>query len=534
VQFSDGASTLGFSVALRADHTPPIEWLGSAVIAADSLAVLEFGSQRAADAISLAAINASLASDQTSQTEWAANVVVLLDQILPLDVLAIRLAEQADYTENLAARLGDSAEVAEFGASHNADAGANTAFGAQISADGNLPYSFNGLLATNAAIAAEWSGALAVTTDSDSALEWSLARYLDLAGFTDFTAPLSGDAAAWQELRAALLAAGLSPAASLATPARDAPVSHEQSALFIADTPSVLAYPAIIRRDAAATQELRTPLLADASGLTALGAGIVSDAHFLPEWTYGITVYQDGLAPLDFAAMLHGDGIARLDFSAPIAADYAAFASWRAAMTADQQAFAEWAAIEGIHVFGDGSAPLDWTVPVRLTTDAGSPVEFGSAPLLPWELADLRRFAGYRPEPPPKKDPRADYQAVTYRIANVAELAGTQRFVSVTEPPCSKPQRPARLSISDRLAAITPFEAPIARQYLARLYALEFAVPGGNPNAAIEAATVGGFIPAAPPDRDALDALRRELCDFLGLPPGPDLQADGNIFRTIR
>jgi len=80
-----------------------------------------------------------------------------------------------------------------------------------------------------------------------------------------------------------------------------------------------------------------------------------------------------------------------------------------------------------------------------------------------------------------------------------------------------------------RLGNLSPSEEQVVRNYLATLYTLEGAVPAAGANLDTDQAAVWSHNRNELADRLALlDAWRRRLCGFLGLPPGPDLARGGS------
>ena len=79
-----------------------------------------------------------------------------------------------------------------------------------------------------------------------------------------------------------------------------------------------------------------------------------------------------------------------------------------------------------------------------------------------------------------------------------------------------------------RLNNLSPAEGAVVVNYLTALYALESAVPQAGQNLDTDVAAVWTHNANEVRDRAALlDAWRRRLCAFLGLPPGPGLGTGG-------
>jgi hypothetical protein len=69
----------------------------------------------------------------------------------------------------------------------------------------------------------------------------------------------------------------------------------------------------------------------------------------------------------------------------------------------------------------------------------------------------------------------------------------------------------------------------VVNTYLANLYTLETAIPGTSANLDTSVAAVWTHNPREQADRDRLfDSWRRRLCDFLGVPPGPNFGGSSN------
>ncbi len=77
-------------------------------------------------------------------------------------------------------------------------------------------------------------------------------------------------------------------------------------------------------------------------------------------------------------------------------------------------------------------------------------------------------------------------------------------------------------------------EAVIETTYLANLYTLETAIVGASANLDTAEAAVWKHNPNEVRDRQRLfDDWRRRLCDFLGIPPGPHMNASGSLSIVI-
>ncbi len=85
------------------------------------------------------------------------------------------------------------------------------------------------------------------------------------------------------------------------------------------------------------------------------------------------------------------------------------------------------------------------------------------------------------------------------------------------------------LALEYRLQHISSDEgAVVVNTYLANLYTLETAVPGAGANLDTDAAAVWTHNKNEVRDRFALlDSWRRRLCQFLGVPPGPQMSSGG-------
>jgi len=76
--------------------------------------------------------------------------------------------------------------------------------------------------------------------------------------------------------------------------------------------------------------------------------------------------------------------------------------------------------------------------------------------------------------------------------------------------------------------------AVVVNTYLANLYTLETAIPAAGANLDTDAAAVWTHNRDELRDRDALfDSWRRRLCNFLGVPPGPNFGAASNSMPLV-
>lgn len=81
---------------------------------------------------------------------------------------------------------------------------------------------------------------------------------------------------------------------------------------------------------------------------------------------------------------------------------------------------------------------------------------------------------------------------------------------------------------------MAPAELAILRQYLQTLYTLEAAIPGAGGNLDTASAAVWTHNKDEVTDRVALyGTWRRQLCGFIGIPPGPALSDSGNNIGCI-
>lgn len=77
-----------------------------------------------------------------------------------------------------------------------------------------------------------------------------------------------------------------------------------------------------------------------------------------------------------------------------------------------------------------------------------------------------------------------------------------------------------------RLQNLTPDEGAVCQTYLTSLRTLEAAIPAAGANLDTDEAAVWKHNKDEVADRaDLYDDWRRRYCGFLGLPPGPDLDA---------
>jgi len=86
------------------------------------------------------------------------------------------------------------------------------------------------------------------------------------------------------------------------------------------------------------------------------------------------------------------------------------------------------------------------------------------------------------------------------------------------------------LALEYRLQHMSANEgAVVANTYLTNLYTLESAIPGTSANLDTSVAAVWTHNPREQEDRDRLfDSWRRRLCNFLGVPPGPNFGGPSN------
>ena len=91
------------------------------------------------------------------------------------------------------------------------------------------------------------------------------------------------------------------------------------------------------------------------------------------------------------------------------------------------------------------------------------------------------------------------------------------------------------LALEYRLQHISSDEgAVVVNTYLANLYTLETAVPGAGANLDTDEAAVWKHNKNEVRDRFALlDSWRRRLCQFLGVPPGPQMSSSGGSIGLI-
>jgi hypothetical protein len=92
------------------------------------------------------------------------------------------------------------------------------------------------------------------------------------------------------------------------------------------------------------------------------------------------------------------------------------------------------------------------------------------------------------------------------------------------------------LALEYRLQHMTTDEGNVViNTYLTNLYTLESAVPGAGANLDTDEAAVWKHNKNEVRDRLSLfDSWRRRLCQFLGVPPGPEMsQSGGNITLVV-
>ncbi len=123
-----------------------------------------------------------------------------------------------------------------------------------------------------------------------------------------------------------------------------------------------------------------------------------------------------------------------------------------------------------------------------------------TTPLLNSERVDVRRFCGY---------PAYGMGSSGFQSWRFFESYGTLEY---------------------RLSNLADEELQVVRQYLANLYALEFAVPAAGANLDTDQAAVWKRNREEVADRTRLfDDWCRRLAFFLGVPAGPGLCADTSI-----
>jgi hypothetical protein len=86
-----------------------------------------------------------------------------------------------------------------------------------------------------------------------------------------------------------------------------------------------------------------------------------------------------------------------------------------------------------------------------------------------------------------------------------------------------------------RMNNMSPSEESVIRNvYLANLGNLETAIFGASDNLDTDVAAIWTHNKREVADRQALyDLVRRQLCQFLGIPPGPFLEASGGITLLV-
>lgn len=91
------------------------------------------------------------------------------------------------------------------------------------------------------------------------------------------------------------------------------------------------------------------------------------------------------------------------------------------------------------------------------------------------------------------------------------------------------------LALEYRLQHISASEgAVVVNTYLTNLYTLESAVPGAGSNLDTDEAAVWKHNKHEVRDREALfDSWRVRLCQFLGIPPGPQMPQSGGISFVV-
>lgn len=118
------------------------------------------------------------------------------------------------------------------------------------------------------------------------------------------------------------------------------------------------------------------------------------------------------------------------------------------------------------------------------------------------ERVDIRRFAGY-----------------SMYGASTASMTGYRFFTHYG-------------TLEYRVSNMLPEEEAVVRTtYLANLYLLEAAIPGAAANLDTDSAAVWKHNRSEVADRTALYAqIRRNLCSFIGIPPGEGLGSAGLSF----
>ncbi len=91
------------------------------------------------------------------------------------------------------------------------------------------------------------------------------------------------------------------------------------------------------------------------------------------------------------------------------------------------------------------------------------------------------------------------------------------------------------LALEYRLQHMTIDEgAVVINTYLTNLYTLENAVPGAGANLDTDEAAVWKHNKREVRDRmNLFDSWRRRLCQFLGIPPGPEMSPAGNSISLV-
>ncbi len=91
------------------------------------------------------------------------------------------------------------------------------------------------------------------------------------------------------------------------------------------------------------------------------------------------------------------------------------------------------------------------------------------------------------------------------------------------------------LALEYRMQHMTTDEGNVVvNTYLTNLYTLESAVPGSGANLDTDEAAVWKHNKNEVRDRLALfDSWRRRLCQFMGVPPGPEMSQSGNTIGLV-
>ena len=130
-------------------------------------------------------------------------------------------------------------------------------------------------------------------------------------------------------------------------------------------------------------------------------------------------------------------------------------------------------------------------------------IALSSAALTDAEKADLRRFCGYQ---------AYGTGASGFAGWRFFQVAGVLEY---------------------RMNNFAPAEFQVARQYLAQLYVMEFAIPGAGATLNVGVAAVFTRNAKEMSERRSLfNGWRTELCGFMGVPPGPNLASGSSATRV--